>query len=340
MKALRLHAGGDLRLHDEPRPTPAEDEALVRITAVGICGSDLHWFGDAGIGDARLERPLVLGHEFGGVVESGALAGRRVAVDPAVPCLRCEFCLDGHPNLCENVRFAGHGEQDGALREYMAWPERCLFPVPDDFTAADVAMLEPLGVAIHAVDLGKIRTGMTVGIFGAGPIGLLIMQVARAAGATRVLVTDPLEHRLETARELGADEVFVVDAGREAQAVVDATGGGVEVAFEAANEPEAAEAAVDAVRGGGLVVLTGIPHGDRTCVRASTARRKGLTVKWTRRMKHVYPRAIDLVARGRVDVRSVVSQRFPLADAETAFQTAQQRSGLKVIIAPSEDESR
>lgn len=337
MKALRLHAGGDLRLHDESRPEPAEDEALVRITAVGICGSDLHWFEGGGIGDARLDRSLVLGHEFGGVIETGARAGQRVAVDPAVPCLRCYFCLEGHPNLCEHVRFSGHAEQDGALREYMAWPERCLFAVPDAFSDADVAMLEPLGVAIHAVDLGKIETGMTVGIFGAGPIGLLIMQVARAAGATRLLVTDPLKHRLDAARDLGADDVFPVDDGREAEAVWDATGGrGVDVAFEAASEAAAAEAAVDAARPGGLVVLTGIPTGDRTSVSASTARRKGLTVKWTRRMKHVYPRAIELVRSGRADVRSIVSHRFALSEYERAFDVAQRRAGLKVVIEPTE----
>ena len=340
MKVLRLHAGGDLLLHEEPRPTPADDEVLVRVTAVGICGSDLHWVEGGGIGDAQLDRPLVLGHEFGGVIEAGARAGQRVAVDPAVPCLRCDFCLDGHPNLCEHVRFAGHAEQDGALREYMAWPARCLFPVPDAFTDGDAAMLEPLGVAIHAVDLGKVETGMTVGVFGAGPIGLLIMQVARAAGATRVLVTDPLAHRREAARSLGADAVFAVDEGREAAAVWEATRGrGVDVAFEAANEAPAAEAAVDAVRPGGRVVLTGIPEGDRTCLRASTARRKGLTVKWTRRMKHVYGRAIDLVRDGRVDVRTVVSHHFPLDEAEQAFEVARRREGLKVIIEPCEPPS-
>ena len=124
MKVLRLHGGGDLRLHDEPEPVPGPGEALLRVTAVGLCGSDLHWFAEAGIGDEWLARPLVLGHEFAGVIESDERYGQRVAVDPAVPCGACEFCLEGNPNFCDNLIFAGHGSDDGALREVMAWPAR------------------------------------------------------------------------------------------------------------------------------------------------------------------------------------------------------------------------
>ena len=140
--AARLHSAGEIRLHDEPAPTAGPDETLVRVTAVGLCGSDLHWFGEAGIGDARLARPLVLGHEFAGLTETG----RRVAVDPAIPCERCEFCREGNANLCADLRFAGHDRQDGGLREQLAWPERCLYPIPDSLSDADGAMLEPLGV--------------------------------------------------------------------------------------------------------------------------------------------------------------------------------------------------
>ena len=174
MKVLRLHKVGDMRLHDEPIPLPSLDEALVRVRTVGICGSDLHWLTQAGIGDAILQEPLVLGHEFSGIAESGTLNGQRVAVDPAINCRQCEFCLQGNPNLCTQLRFAGHGQDDGALREYVAWPERCLFPLPDEISDAEGAMLEPLGVALHAVDLGHLKPGMQVGVFGCGPIGLLV----------------------------------------------------------------------------------------------------------------------------------------------------------------------
>ena len=120
MKVLRLHGARDLRLHTEPDLAPGPGEALLRVTAVGLCGSDLHWFAEEGIGDARLAEPLVLGHEFAGVIEDGERRGERVAVDPAVPCGACEFCLEGNPNLCAALRFAGHGTEDGALREYIA----------------------------------------------------------------------------------------------------------------------------------------------------------------------------------------------------------------------------
>jgi D-arabinose 1-dehydrogenase-like Zn-dependent alcohol dehydrogenase len=159
MKSVRLHGTGDLQLHDEPVPVAAAGEKLVRVRSVGVCGSDLHWFSEGSIGDAKLERPLVLGHEFAGETEDG----QRVAIDPAIPCGRCEFCEQGHPNLCSNLIFAGHGKHDGALREWMAWNQKSVFPIPDSISDADGAMLEPLGVAIHTVDLGKIKAGMTVG---------------------------------------------------------------------------------------------------------------------------------------------------------------------------------
>jgi L-iditol 2-dehydrogenase len=333
MKVIRLHAPNDLRPHDEPMPKPGPGETLVRVSAVGICGSDLHWFGEAGIGDAKLEKPLVLGHEFAGVIAEGSQKGIRVAVDPAVPCKMCEFCRQGNPNLCTHLRFAGHRLEDGALREHIAWPDGCLFPLPDSLSDADGVMLEPLGVAIHAVDLGKLKVGMTVGVFGVGPIGLLIQQLAHQSGAQAVYVTDVLPHRLEAARSLGATKAILASNGSEVPEIVAATGGrGVDVAFEVAGENAAVEAAVAAVKPGGRVVLAGIPADDRTSFSASVARRKGLTIKLVRRMMFTYPRAIQLVASGQVDVRSIVTGRFPLEKAQEAFTVAQRREGLKIII--------
>ena len=329
MKVVRLHAHGELRLHDEPEPAPLAGEGLVRVKAVGVCGSDLHWFTEGEIGDAKLEHPLVLGHEFAGETEDG----QRVAVDPATPCRHCEFCERGHPNLCENMTFAGHGETDGALRECASFPTRCLFPLPDSLSYADGAMLEPLGVAIHAVDLGKLRTGMSVGVFGCGPIGLLIVQLARLSGASQIIATDLLPHRLEAAKSFGADHAILTGAGGELEKIRAATDGrGVDVAFEVAGEQEAVDVSIAAVIPGGKVVLVGIPTDDHTAFSASIARRKGLTLKLVRRMKHTYPRAIELVSKGLVDVRSLVTHRFPLEKAAEAFAVAQRREGLKIII--------
>jgi L-iditol 2-dehydrogenase len=304
-------------LHEEPVPVPGPGEELVRIGAVGLCGSDRHWFAQGGIGDARLTQPVVPGHEFAGWTAEGKL----VAVDPAIPCEECEFCREGNPNLCSQLRFAGHGREDGALREMIAWPSRCLFPLPESFTAADGAMLEPLGVAIHAVDLGKARPGMRIGVFGCGPIGLLVLQVAQSEGASEVLITEPLAGRRAAALARGASEWKPGDE--------------VDVAFECAGENAAVEDAIAAVRPGGRVVLAGIPDDDRTAFQASVARRKGLTIKLVRRMKHTYPRAIRLVAEGLVDVRSLATHRFPLERTAEAFGVLETRAGMKVIVEPT-----
>ncbi|HET6845431.1 MAG TPA: zinc-binding dehydrogenase, partial [Anaerolineales bacterium] len=327
MKAARLHAPGKLTLEDESIPVAGPGEVLVRVRAVGICGSDLHWFSEAGIGDARLGRPLVLGHECSGVTETGA----RVAVDPAIPCGKCEWCLRGDPNLCPDVRFAGHGEQDGALREWIAWPEDRLHPLPDSVTDTDGALLEPLGVAMQAVDLAHLRTGMTVGVFGCGPIGLLIVQLAALSGASHIVATDLHAHRLAAAREFGAHTGITAAAGNElARILTSVKGRGVDVAFEVAGEQAAVDVAVEAARPGGKVILAGIPSDDRSSFTASTARRKGLTIKMVRRMKHTYPRSIELVASGKIQLAPLVTHRFPLDRVNEAFETARRREGVKV----------
>ncbi len=335
MKALRLHRIGDLRLYEEPTPEPGPGETLVRVAAVGVCGSDLHWLMEAGIGDAHLDKPLVLGHEFAGVVANGELSGQRVAVDPTASCGECEFCLEGNPNLCPHHRFLGHGTEDGAMREYLTWASRCCFQLPDEIDDIEGAMLEPLGVAIHSVDLGHIKPGMCVGIFGCGPIGLLTLQMALLAGASTIYATEILPHRLDAARALGATAVFQVDGGRESAEILKITGGrGVDVAFEASEENGAVEAAIAATKPGGRVILIGIPGDDRTSFSASAARRKGLTLALVRRMKNTYPRAIRLVREGLIDVRSLVTGRYPLEDYETALAAATRREGLKIILEP------
>jgi L-iditol 2-dehydrogenase len=326
MTAARLHGVRDIRTHAEAIPTAGAGEELVRITAVGLCGSDLHWFTEAGIGDARLTRPLVPGHEFAGVIEGGPRDGLRVAVDPALPCRRCAMCLDGYRNLCPDVVFAGHSGRDGGLQQYLAWPSWALHPLPEGLNAVDGAMLEPLGVALHALDLGHLRIGSSIAIVGAGPIGLLLAQAARRAGATRVVVVEPLAHRRDAAMRYGADVVLDVD-----DAVDDI---GADAVFELAGNDDAVEIALRAARPGARVVLGGIPDGDRTSFQASLARRKGLTLVLVRRMNEAYPRAIRLVEQGLIDVASIVTHRYPLEDVAEAFVVAADRQGLKVVIEP------
>jgi L-iditol 2-dehydrogenase len=301
--------------------------SLVRVTAVGICGSDLHWWDEGAIGDATLAHPLVLGHEGAGVIAEGPRRGERVAIDPAIADGTCRACRDGYPNLCYRIRFAGHGETDGMMREFMTWPTELLHPLPDGVSDADGALLEPLGVAIHSVDLGHVPFAGTASVVGCGPIGLLLIAVLKAAGASSVLAVEPLAHRREAASRYGADLV----AGPGA---VDLTGPGVDVAFEAAGNDEGVGLAMESVRPGGRVVLAGIPGDDAIRFPASVARRKGLTIAMVRRMNHVYPRAISLAARGVVDLGALVSRRVGLGSAAEAFGEAARRTGLKVIIEP------
>ena len=330
MKTIRLHGQRNLQLHDEPIPVPLSGQQLLKIHSVGICGSDLHWFSEQGIGDARLAVPLILGHEFSGITENG----QRVAVEPALSCGSCEYCLRGHPNLCPSVIFAGHGGQDGALRELMAWDTKCLFSLPDTLTDDDGAMLEPLGVAIHAVDLAHLRSGMSVAVLGCGPIGLLIVQLLKLSGVTNLIATDLLPHRLEAARALGAGHTILAENRRETEkSILSASSGrGVDLVFEASGSQDAVETAIEVIVPGGKLILVGIPSDDKTSFPASVARRKGLTIKLVRRMKHTYPRAIDLVARQLVDVRSLITHRFPLEQTAEAFNTAERREGLKIMI--------
>jgi len=334
MRVARLHGVADLRLSDEPVPAPGPGMSLVKVTAVGICGSDLHWWAEAGIGDAVLADPLVPGHEAAGTVAGGPRRGERVAIDPAITCGTCRACRSGYRNLCTRILFAGHGSQDGAMREYLAWPSDLLHPLPEALTGADGAMLEPLGVAIHAADLGHLRLGGSAVVAGCGPIGLLLIQVLRAAGAAWVAAFDPLPHRREAASRLGADLAADPAEARVPADLRELTGDGVDVAFEMAGTDGAVQLAMMAARPGGRVVLGGIPGDDQTRFQASVARRKGLTIAMVRRMNETYPRAIRLAAAGKIDLRSLLSHRFPLVQAADAFGAAARRDGLKVIVEP------
>lgn len=331
MRAVRLHGPKDLRFEEMAHPgTPAAGQVLLRSKAVGICGSDLHIYHDGRMGTTVLESPLVLGHEFAGVVEvvgSTALDGNHqplkpgtpVAVDPAIACGYCEQCEIGNPNLCLNIKFCGLWPDDGALREYMIVPAQNCFPIPQGTDLAIGALLETLGVAVHAVDLAKIMVGNRVAILGAGPIGLSILQIARLTGAAPIYVTDKFPWRLELAKKLGGIPINC-DIENPVESILHATGGrGVDVAIEAAWADQSVQQAVDIARNGGRLVLVGIPGDDNLQMKHSVARRKGLTIRMARRMKHVYPRVIDLHQRGAVDLKSLISHRFPLERAAEAF---------------------
>jgi L-iditol 2-dehydrogenase len=331
MMAARLYGPCDMRVEPIPIPgAPGPGMARLRVTVVGVCGSDLHTYTDGRIGDSVVQTSLVLGHEFGAVVEAvGPDAfdgnfeplrpGTRVAVDPAQPCGRCEMCEQGHPNLCHRLHFCGLYPDGGSLCEYILMPAHSCFPVPGTIDDAGAAMLEPLGIALHAVDLARLHLGDSVAILGAGPIGLLLLQAARLAGAAPIYVIDQFAWRLQLAAGYGAVPINFTE-GDPVQAVMQATAGrGVDVAIEAAWADHSVQQAAEMARMGGRLVLVGIPGPDKLEMKHSTARRKGLTIRVSRRMKHVYPRAIRLVEAGSIDLLGIVSHHFPLAEAPDAF---------------------
>src|SRR5690606_32597430 len=211
MRVAMLHGVGDIRVEEAPAPDVPEGYTLVRVTAVGPCGSDLHWFGEGGVGDATLPHPSGAGHAFASVGATVRHDRVPVAADPAIACGRCEMCEAGHRNLCVNIQFAGHSTLDGGMAELIAWPTRLLHPLPEGMTGADGAMHEPLGHAVHAWGLGHSRLGDTIAVVGCGPIGLLTIQLAKAVGSGTVVAVEPLAHRREAAARYGADVVLDVD---------------------------------------------------------------------------------------------------------------------------------
>ncbi len=307
---------------------PGAGEVLLDVTAVGICGSDLHTYVYGNVGGITSDEPLTLGHEAAGVVVAAGpdvelRPGQRVAIDPATPCGHCERCQAGEPHLCLNLAFMGLYPYHGALRQRMVYPARSCVAVPPDITDVGAAMLEPLGVALHASRLAEIQIGEDVAVLGCGAIGLLLIRLARLAGARRIFASDPHPWRREAAAAYGADVVLDASTADVAAEVLRLTSKrGVDVAIEAAWVADTAPQCVEMARYGGRVVIVGIPVEDFISFRASAARRKELVIHYSRRMKHTYPAAIALAASGQVDLDRLASHSFTLEQTPDAFETA------------------
>jgi L-iditol 2-dehydrogenase len=336
-EAVFMHGPRDVRVGRYNLREGGPGETLIDVAAVGICGSDLHYYKEGAIGSAKIDAGFVPGHEFGGTLcedlpELGLRRGALVAVDPNGACGRCEWCREGFGNLCPNVEFIGTPPFDGAMATQIWVPKKQVVRLPEALTPLEAAMLEPLGVAIHAVDLAKPRLMEPVALLGAGPIGLLILQLLKLAGASAVDVVEPVEHRRKAALALGARATFASVAD-----FVPGDGkGGRPLVVEATNSALALRDAVTAARIGGRIALVGIPDENTYTLPASDARRRGLKIKFVRRMGDDYPRAIELVESGRVDVRTVVTHQAPLAHAPDLFKAlVEGRSGyLKAILLP------
>ena len=340
MKSLRLVGPRKFQWFEEEKPEPGAGEVRIAVQAVGICGSDIHAYVHCRTGDHVMVEPMVLGHEFSGLIDAigpgveGLAVGDLVAVDPAIACGHCEYCLEGNPNFCVNLRFAGSVSNDGALREYLIQPATMVYRLGKAFTSSDAAMLEPLGVALHSIRLAKVKPADWVAIHGCGPIGLCLIQMARLSGAGKIIAFEPLENRRQMALKMGADHVFSPADGEAAQCIRSLGRSYVDIALEAAGDAQAVWEAVEIAKPGGEVVLVGIPKEDQTAFRASAARQKGLTIKIVRRMKHTYPQCIALVEKGLVDLRSFVTHHLPFEQAGDGYRMVEERSQgvIKAVI--------
>jgi L-iditol 2-dehydrogenase len=342
--AAFIYGVRDIRIGQLARPSAGNATAVVDVQSVGICGSDLHYYKDGGIGSAVIKKPFVPGHEFSARLQHdvealGLKRGQLVAVDPARPCHRCEWCSKGHHNLCPNVVFLGAPPFNGALTPEIEVPYESIIALPESIDADQGAMLEPLGVCIHAIDLARPALLESVTVLGCGPIGLGILQLLKLAGVGVIVAIDPQAHRTRLATTLGADVV-----GSDVSAVLDHSDGlGCHLVIEATNSPNGFADSVAAARIGGRIVLVGIPDGNvYSELSAAEARRRGLTVRFSRRMGNVYPRAIQLVEQGRVDVNALITHRFDLADTAEAFslQANEEQGLIKSLVYPGSLRSR
>jgi L-iditol 2-dehydrogenase len=327
MKAAFLSALRQIEIGEAPEPQlTGPHDVLLRIDAVGVCGSDVHYYRTGHIGAAVVKFPFVMGHEFAGTIERtgaevrGLQPGQRVAVDPLVACGHCDQCRAGRFNTCRNQRFMGNpGELSGALAEFVVLPEECCHPVPGSMTAGQAAMIEPLSIGVHAQRLAQMDPGSTVAILGSGPIGLCVLLACHAAVGCTVYMTDLIDERLKVAAQQGAVWTGNPKQTDVVKAIAEAEPAGVDFVFECAGEQETLDQAVDLLKPGGTLVMVGIPEFDEVRFQAHTLRRKELTLKNVRRQNHCIAPAIELVSSGRINLDTLMTHHFPLAETASAF---------------------
>jgi len=330
MKAVVLTGIGKVEVRDVPKPVPVrDDDVLVKMSAVGICGSDIHYYLDGRIGDQVVVHPAVIGHEGAGIVESvgpsvnGLKAGDRVAIEPAVVCGRCDQCLDYRPNTCRNLLFLGTpGQLPGCLSEYLVMPGRNCLPLPESVSLEDGVLAEPLSIALYTVGLLGGRAPKKMAILGSGPIGLSVLMAARALAPGPVYMTDKIDARVATARLAGASWAGNPDRDDIAGEIASREPLLLDTVFECTGDPAALDQAADLLMPGGRLVVVGIPPAPRVSIDIHKLRRKEITLLNVRRQRYCFSEAIDFIAGGPADPRFMLTHRFGIEDAARAFDLA------------------
>lgn len=341
MLAAELIAPMKFRVTETAIEDPGPGEVQVRVEAVGVCGSDVHAYTEGAVGGTPNVYPMVLGHEPAGrIVKAGAgvsglVPGDRGALEPALYCYHCEFCLSGHHNVCANIRFMSNPHHPGFFREVVNLPAENFRPIPAKMSFEEAALAEPLAIGIHSVHLTSIRPGETVAVIGAGPIGLLTIAALRAAGAGRVWAVEPLAHRRELACAMGTDAAL--EPGEAVVEILRETGQrGVDCAIDCAAGEETMNQAIRLTRNAGRVALTGIHSKRFVAMDGSAMRRKELTIFNVRRSNHETEEALDLLGARGEWFRSLLTHTRRIDQIDDAFAIASHyRDGVgKMIVRP------
>jgi len=328
----------DIQLESRPIPKCGPQDVLVAIKSVGICGSDVHYWTHGRIGDFIVKSPMILGHESSGIVEEVGSSvttlkkGDRVTLEPGVPCRYCEYCKGGRYNLCPDVQFMATPPVDGSLTNYFVHPHDFCYKLPDNVSYDEGAMCEPLSVGVHACNRANITIGSKVLIMGAGPIGLMCLLAAKAAGASTIVLVDIKEDRLKVATQLGA--TGTINAASDVISELSSKGfAPIDVTIDCSGAEPAIKMAIRATKSGGVVVLVGLGPPEIKLPIVDAAVRE-VDIRGIFRYANCYPKSLALIASGKVDVKPLITHHFELKDAIQAFTTARDMLGgaIKVIL--------
>lgn len=337
MRAAQFEKPHMLNVISKHLRTLADGEVLVRVNACGVCGTDVHIVE----GTSRSAPPVVLGHEYAGVVVAvakgtkGTVVGQHVGVDPNISCGTCFYCRRGLVHLCSNLRALGV-DIDGGMAEYCIVPVGQTYALPQDMAAELSAFFEPVSCAIHGIDLARIRSGDTVVILGGGTIGLIMLQLARNAGATRIIIVEPLAHKRGIAQQLAADVVLDPLTMDIQSAILDLTNVGADIVIECVGKPKTMELAIELARRGGVVEFFGVcPIGERMSVEPNKVYFKELTIVGSYVNPHTFDRSIALLQSGRVGIEKFQIHKFPLDGVHEALKYQREGKTIKSIVMPN-----
>jgi L-iditol 2-dehydrogenase len=336
MKAAILNKPKELVIKDIAKTQCGDNEVLINIKEVGVCGSDVHYYNKGRIGDFVVKKPIILGHESSGIISEvgdkvrGFEVGDRVTIEPGVPCYTCDYCIDGNYNLCPNIVFMATPPYDGAFVEYITYDPNFVYKLPDNISLTAAALIEPLSVGYSASKRAKIKPGDNVLILGSGPIGISILEMVKAFGASKVYITDINDFRLGVAKKHGAYKTINVtkkDIFGELKNVK------IDSIIEASGAENSIINSIKLVRPGGAVVWVGMGKDDIR-IPYSIITSKDLSIEGIFRYKNTYPSIISLLEGGKIKIEDIVTHYFKLDDIEKAFSTANDPDvdRLKIVI--------